>query len=70
MKHTLGVDELGRYVFHQLAQQYWSQHVEAVAIVAKLCKKMGEGKLAPNPSAFVMTGCQRAMPDYRLEAEE
>ena len=61
MKHGLGVDELGRYAFHQLAQQSWAHHVEAVAIVAKLCKKMGEGEPAHNPSAFVTKGCLNAM---------
>ena len=38
-----------------------AHNVEAVAVVAKLVKKMSENEPAENPSAFVTKGCPNAM---------
>ena len=65
MKYSLGVDDAARYAYHNLAQQSWYHHKQAIAVVGKLVKKMTENDPAENPSAFVMSGCLKAMPDYR-----
>ena len=47
--------------FMTLAQKPRANHLEAISIVGKLVKKISEGKLAHNPSAFVTNCCLKAM---------
>ena len=47
--------------FTKMKLRCWHHHCRAIAVVAKLVKKMSENEPAENPSAFVTKGCPNAM---------